>query len=458
MHAGLDRCTTGLHHHQAAGDAVGLQLFGAWHAQPQAQPACHVRLFLRVGTGRRLDQLAIVKPAQLGVDGLRLPLADDAQLHRATRCAQPHQRGQVARGHDGLAVEVGDHVARFQARLGGGATFLHQRAFGFGQLERVGQRLIDLLYRHAQARVLDLAGLDDLLLNAGRQLNRNGKGHALITARAAVDLRVDAHHLATRVEQRAARVAGVHRHVGLQERHKGFIGQRAALGADHASSHRVLKAKGRANGQHPLAHFQLLAAAQLDDRQILGLDLQHRDVGLGVRAQHLGLELAAVGQLDVDVVGAAHHVGIGQDQAIGADDEARALARRRHLGLVAMAPTPAGHARHAKLPHELAQLRRQVLLRCGRFVIARIGHPLGAAHADVDHGWAVLPRDGGEAGQSLRGGGRRRRLRRSAGHLLALGLGRCGQVHAVDGGGAQATQHASHHQGQHQLLAAQRVV
>jgi hypothetical protein len=36
-------------------------------------------------------------------------------------------------------------------------------------------------------------------------------------ARAAVDLRVDAHHLAAQVDQRPARVAGVDRHVGLDE-------------------------------------------------------------------------------------------------------------------------------------------------------------------------------------------------------------------------------------------------
>ena len=54
----------------------------------------------------------------------------------------------------------------------------------------------------------------------------------------------------------------------------------------------------RPNGE-PIASthsptFRLLRVADRDHRQVLGVDLQHRDVGLRVGAQHLGAVFAAV--------------------------------------------------------------------------------------------------------------------------------------------------------------------
>ena len=54
------------------------------------------------------------------------------------------------------------------------------------------------------------------------------------------------------------------------------------------------------------------------------LDLDQRDVGALVGADHLGLEFALVGELDGDLVGALDDVRVGQDVAVRGDDEARA--------------------------------------------------------------------------------------------------------------------------------------
>ena len=88
-----------------------------------------------------------------------------------------------------------------------------------------------------------------------------------------------------------------------------------------------------------------LGGADLDRVQIeaLGVDLEQRDVGVGVEADDLGLDLVAVGELDedlvggVDVIGAAaaraaallgvgDDVGVGDDLALVVDHEAGALA------------------------------------------------------------------------------------------------------------------------------------
>ena len=69
-------------------------------------------------------------------------------------------------------------------------------------------------------------------------------------------------------------------------------------------------------------------------------DLQQRDVGLGVLADELGLELGAVVQVDLDLVGAVDHVVVGDDDAfLAVDDEAGAergdhAVRRRAAAVV----------------------------------------------------------------------------------------------------------------------------
>ena len=59
--------------------------------------------------------------------------------------------------------------------------------------------------------------------------------------------------------------------------------------------------------------------------QVVGVDLEDGHVGVGVGAHHLGLELPAVEQPDGDLLGALHHVVVGQDVAVRRDDEAEPL-------------------------------------------------------------------------------------------------------------------------------------
>ena len=89
-----------------------------------------------------------------------------------------------------------------------------------------------------------VAGGQNLLLDVGGNADRDRKRQTLVAAIAAVDLRVDADHLAARIEQRPAGVAGVHGNVGLNKGHKVVVRQRTALGADDTGRHGVLEAKG----------------------------------------------------------------------------------------------------------------------------------------------------------------------------------------------------------------------
>ena len=63
-----------------------------------------------------------------------------------------------------------------------------------------------------------------------------------------------------------------------------------------------------------------------DRGQLLQLDLEHREVGLGIGADHARRHLARVGERDFDLVHRLDHVVVGEDVALLADDHARAQA------------------------------------------------------------------------------------------------------------------------------------
>ena len=144
---------------------------------------------------------------------------------------------------------------------------------------------------------------------------------------------------------------------------------------------------------------------------LLGVDGQHREVGVGVLADHARGDRAMVGERHADVERGRHHVGVGEDVALVVEHEAGA--------------------------------GREVLLRAREDVERRL-RLLHRARADVDdarRGAAVDVARGQPAGARLRGRRRRgqRRLLDDRGRLaLADGAGA-----DEDAGGHAATDHGS---------------
>ena len=93
---------------------------------------------------------------------------------------------------------------------------------------------------------------------------------------------------------------------------------------DDAAGHRLSDAKGIADGQHQIAHFEAIGVAQGQGRQLLvaHVDLEHRKIGALICQDDAGLELAAVGQNDLDLGPAANDVIVGHDDARRIDDHA----------------------------------------------------------------------------------------------------------------------------------------
>ncbi len=77
-----------------------------------------------------------------------------------------------------------------------------------------------------------------------------------------------------------------------------------------------------ADGDHPFADPQVLRIAELDRlERLVRLNLQDGEVRLLIAPEDLGLELLAVVQNDVDLVGVGDHVIVGDHDALRIDHE-----------------------------------------------------------------------------------------------------------------------------------------
>jgi len=100
----------------------------------------------------------------------------------------------------------------------------------------------------------------------------------------------------------------------------------AALGADNSERNGAVEAERAAQRQDQMAHLDFVGISEFRNRQVLGVDLEDGDIRIRIRADHLGVELAFVAQLDLQLLGALDHVIVGQDVAVVAHDHARTQA------------------------------------------------------------------------------------------------------------------------------------
>ena len=113
------------------------------------------------------------------------------------------------------------------------------------------------------------------------------------------------------VEGRTAGIALVHGRVDLDEVVIGTVADVAAAGRDDAGGHGAAEAERIADREHPVADARL-AVRKLGEREVgAALDLDQREIGARIGADHLGrVGLAVVGG-DLDLVGAVDHVVVG---------------------------------------------------------------------------------------------------------------------------------------------------
>ena len=270
-------------------------------------------------------------------------LADDDDVDRLADRGVGDDARQILRLLDVLAVEFDHDVAGLDAGRLRRALVLDagdQRAARGLDVEAFGDLVGDLLDADAEPAAAQLAELPQRIDHADHGLRRHRKADADRAARGRDDQRVDADHLAVEVEQRAAGIAAVDGGVGLDVAVIGTGIDVAVARRDDAGGDGAAEAERIADRDHPFAEPQLVGIAELhrDQRLRRRLELQHRQIGLLVDADQLGLDLGAVVHDDVDLVGIGDDVIVGHDDARGVDDEAgaeRVGLARLHRALVA---------------------------------------------------------------------------------------------------------------------------
>jgi len=139
-----------------------------------------------------------------------------------------------------------------------------------------------------------------------------------------------------------------------------------------------------ADGQHPIADADLIAVPERDRHQrVIGGDLEHGDIGLGVATHHLCLEVGVIVQDHGDLVGVLDDVVIGDHPPLfGVDDEARTKRRGvtgRGIGFLALVVK--------EILEKIFERRtRRELRQFGRVAVAALALGDGLSGRDVDHG------------------------------------------------------------------------
>ena len=131
--------------------------------------------------------------------------------------------------------------------------------------------------------------LDELIDDILRQFAWHGEADADRAARGRQDRGIDADHLAIHVEQRATGIAAIDGGVGLDEIVIGALTDVTTTRRDDAGGDGATKTEGVTNGDHPVANTNLAVIGEIDVGEFAGfLDLEDREIGLVVDAEHRG--------------------------------------------------------------------------------------------------------------------------------------------------------------------------
>ena len=144
--------------------------------------------------------------------------------------------------------------------------------------------------------------------------------------------RVDADHLAARVHERTAGIAGIEARVRLQhvvEQPPGAGAHGPAERADDPRRHRVLESIRTADGDGDLPDAHVGRRSEAARCEIVRGDLQHGEIGVRIVADDRSTRRATVGERDLDASGPTGDMAVRDQIAVGRDQEARACAFAR---------------------------------------------------------------------------------------------------------------------------------
>ena len=234
-----------------------------------------------------------------------------------------------------------------------------------------------------------------------------------------------------------ARIALVHRRVDLDEVIIGAGADVAAARRDDAGGDGAAEAERIADREHPIADARrLIGQLHIGERPVL--DLDQREIGARIGADHLGFVGLAVVGGHGDAFGFFDHVVVSHRIAVGGNEKAGSLASDDVMAVAfGQAVRIARHVGHAEPAEEIAQARRNV-------IAAKTGGLRSAVDLDAhrDHRRFDLLDDVGKADRRLQlvrllGQILRERGRIAGRQIEAGGDDERGGAEADDGGGEE---------------------
>ena len=190
----------------------------------------------------------------------------------------------------GLAVHGHQDVTHRQTgrlRRTAGPDVGHDDAVVSRQSERRGHARRDGLDAHAHFLPAQVTVLPELAEHRPGRRARNGEAQALVPSGLRQDERVDADHFPADVDQRAARIAGIDRRIGLHEDLRRVGVHLPCHGRDQPVGQAVAEPVGAAECKHHLALPDLRVGRQRQRRKFQAVDLQQRQVQFGGDAHDL---------------------------------------------------------------------------------------------------------------------------------------------------------------------------
>ena len=426
----------------------------AVHAARQPQPprcgaidVAHVQAQRHHRVARRphRDSLrpARVRPAGVGRSPSRTvtvcaaSVAHHLQARQRARAAPRDFADDLVVVRHALVVDAGDEIVGAQSRAMAGRAaghVLHERALRRGEPQRALQVGIDVRQRHAHVAARHPPFGLELRENRSRFVDRHREADV---ARPLADRRVDADDFAAAVDERPAAVAEVDRGVGLNVVVEAAVEQLAPEVADDPDRDGVLVRERIADGAHPLAHAQRFRVSHRRDRQVLRVDLDQRDVGVGIDAEHARLQAAAIGELHHDPLGVLDHVVVRQDLSVASMTNPLPDCGRTALGLCG-----AGLVSSNGLGS--APRRRRLPARVVASMLTTAGLRLSATSAKFTSPGAMaagrLSAGAAAAGSAGKSAGSRRARRRKF-HLRRRRVGRRRRAQAARGDAEQKGHH-----------------